>query len=200
MKKLHFTQKKLLELLRSHQDDPLTVRDLQQLLDISSPSVVHHHIQQLEKKGYLRRNPHNPRDYQILTDQPDPGIVYLHLYGLAECGPGSSILDNAPLNKLPLSSQLLGFPAAQAFLIKAKGDSMQPRIHHGDIAVVCRQQQAPEQSIIVCTNEGHAYIKQLHKNGNTIILHSLNSAYTPFIADPDSFKIEGVVRGVFSYL
>jgi repressor LexA len=65
MRELHPVQEKLIRLLRNNITDPLTVRELQERLSISSPSVVHHHIQQLEKKGYLRRNPSNPKDYQI---------------------------------------------------------------------------------------------------------------------------------------
>ena len=63
MKKLHKTQQAVLDLLKENIEEPLTVRELQELVGASSPSVVHHHIGQLEKKGYLRRNPNNPQDY-----------------------------------------------------------------------------------------------------------------------------------------
>ena len=56
-KELHSTQQKLLELLKNNITNPLTVRELQEELRISSPSVVHDHIQQLETNGYLRRKP-----------------------------------------------------------------------------------------------------------------------------------------------
>ena len=45
MKKLHPTQQKLLEILKVQFEDPLTIREIQSKLDLSSPSVVHHHIQ-----------------------------------------------------------------------------------------------------------------------------------------------------------
>ena len=50
-KKLHDKQQAILKILEENIMDPLTIREIQELLDISSPSVVHHHIQQLEKKG-----------------------------------------------------------------------------------------------------------------------------------------------------
>ena len=93
MKRLHPTQKKLLVILKDNLDDPLTIREIQDILNISSTSVVAHHINQLEKKGYLKRNPNNPKDYQVLTDSPEKLITYLNLYGLANCGPKGSILD-----------------------------------------------------------------------------------------------------------
>jgi len=66
MKSLHSKQKAILELLKETIDDPLTMRELKDRLGISSTSGVYHHIQQLEKKGYIKRNPNNPKDYQIL--------------------------------------------------------------------------------------------------------------------------------------
>ena len=103
MKPLHKTQIELLEVLKRNIEDPLTIRELQDNLGISSPSVVYHHIQQLEKRGYLKRNPHNPKDYQILTD-PEKPIVYLNLYGMAQCGSKGSILDGSPERRVPISS------------------------------------------------------------------------------------------------
>ena len=74
-------EKKLLEILRVNIDSPLTMVELKDELNVSSTSVVFHHIQQLERKGYLKRNPNNSKDYQILTD-PEKPIVYINLYGI----------------------------------------------------------------------------------------------------------------------
>lgn len=62
------------------------MRELQEELGLASPSVVHHHIQQLEKKGYLKRNLSNSKDY-IVMGNPEKSIVYISKYGLAQCGP-----------------------------------------------------------------------------------------------------------------
>jgi len=124
MKKLHPTQQKLLELLRKNIEDPLTIRELQEELDISSTSVVAHHINQLEKKGYLKRDPNNSSNYQILSDSPEKLITYLNLYRLAHCGPEGSILDGDPEERIPISSRIVTFPVKEAFMVKAKGDSM----------------------------------------------------------------------------
>ena len=65
MKDLHHQQRELLEILRANIDDPLTFEELKTRLDASSKSVVYHHIQQLEKKGYLKRNPEKRVDKKI---------------------------------------------------------------------------------------------------------------------------------------
>lgn len=196
--KLHPTQERLLNLLKESITDPMTIRELQEALHLSTPSLVHHHIQQLEKKGYLRRNPSNPQDYQVLTDSPEKTISYINLYGLAQCGPNGSILKGDPLERIPISTKMLGFSSDEAFMVKARGNSMVPKINEGDLVIAKKASDAPSGSIVVCVNEGKALIKKIKKGEKNTILVSLNPGYEPFIAS-DDFKIEGVVKGVFCY-
>ncbi len=198
MKKLHQTQQKLLDLLKNNIEQPLTIRELQEELELSSTSVVYHHIQQLEKLGYLRRNPANPRDYQVLSESPEKLITYLNLYGLAQCGPKGSILENEPIERVPISSRILGFPSSEAFMVKAKGDSMFPKINESDLVIAKKTNNASSGDIIVCVNNGEALIKKFQKLGDQIVLISLNEKYPPFAAAED-FRIEGIVRGVYCY-
>lgn len=197
MKKLHPAQQRLIDLLKENIDDPLTIRELQDELALSSPSLVYHHIQQLEKKGYLRRNPLNPKDYQILADSPEKQVTYLNLYGLAQCGPNGSIFDGNPIERIPISSKILGFPSSEAFMVKAKGDSMAPRINEKDLVVARKTNDAENGDVVVCVNNGETLIKKIQK-GNELILVSLNPKYQPFVAS-ENFHIEGLVRGVYSY-
>jgi len=199
MKNLHPTQKKLLDLLRDNIANPLTIRELQEALSVSSPSVVHHHLRQLEKKGYLYRSPSNSHDYQILTDSPSgQKIVYLNLYGLAQCGKSGSILDDEPIEKIPVPITILRFPPNEAFLVKAKGDSMSPKIHEGDLVIAKKTSDADNGSMVVCINNGEALIKRIQKEEDKIILISSNPSYEPFLAK-DDFRIEGVVKSIVSY-
>lgn len=199
MKDLHASQEKLLALLKTNIDDPLTIRELQEALELGSPSVVHHHIQQLEKKGYLKRNPHNPKDY-ILLDDPEKPIVYINKYGLAQCGPNGSILDDNPIDRIPIASRLLKFAAEEAFIVEAKGDSMEPKIKQGDLVIAKRQNHAENGDIVVCVDDLKAIIKiYTQEPGKKAILRSLNTAkHDPFIAH-DDFRVEGVVKNILQY-
>jgi repressor LexA len=198
---LHPTQKKLLDILVQNSDDPPTIRDMQDTLDISSPSVVAYHLDQLEKKGYLKRNPYNPRDYQILKDAPEKQVAYLNLYGLTHCGPSGSLLDGNPIDRIPVSTRILSFPSSEAFMVKAKGDSMAPKINEGDLVIVKDNHNPESGSIVVCVNNGEALIKKIRiekdKNKKRYILISLNPKYPPFLAK-DDFRIEGEVKGVIT--
>jgi repressor LexA len=197
--KLHPIQEQLLKLLAKNRMDQLTIRELQEELAISSTSVVAHHLKQLEKKGLLKRNPSNPRDYIVTTEEAGARITYLNLFGLAQCGPKGSILDQDPIDKIAISSELVKFPIQEMFLIKAKGDSMQPKIQHGDIVFVRRTNTAENGDIVLCINDGEGLIKQYSENKGQIILSSINSDKYPSFVPGDDFRIEGVVKGLFSY-
>lgn len=201
MKKLHRTQEKLLKLLKNNIEEPFTIRELQEELDISSPSVVYHHILQLEKKGYLRRNPGNPQDYQILADEPDKKIAYLNLYGMAQCGPNGSMLDGNPIDRIPISTKILGFSSADAFLVRAKGDSMEPKIKGGDLVIVKKGNKPEDGNIVVCVNNEEVLIKKIQQIDNDkIFLTSLNQSHKAILADKNNFKVEGIVKGILSYM
>ncbi len=204
MNDLHPVQQKLLDLLKANITEPLTVRELQEALQVSSPSVIQHHILQLEKKGYLRRNPSNPRDYQVLSDAPDKLITYLNLYGMAQCGPKGSILDGDPIDRIPISTKILGFSSNDAFMVKAKGDSMMPTIKESDLVIVKKTSDIDKSQMAVCVNSGEVLIKKVQKIVDSkskkvrYNLISLNESYPPFLAE-DDFRIEGIVRGILSY-
>jgi repressor LexA len=194
---LHPTQEKLLRLLEDTIDEPLTIRELQDRLGLSSPSLVQHHIQQLEKKGFLKRNPDNPQDYHLLKN-PERPVVYLNLYGLAQCGPNGSILDGAVIDRIPISTKLLSFPASEAFLVQARGDSMKPLIREGDIVIARKTSTVNVGKLVVCVNNGEALIKRLYRTDDYVLLESENRNYNPIVASKDDFRIEGEVKSVIS--
>jgi repressor LexA len=196
-KYLHPAQQKILNILEKNAENPLTIREMQSDIGASSTSIVTHHISQLEKKGYIKKNPYNPRDYQILQT-PEKEIVYLNLYGLATCGPNGITLDGNPIERVPVSTKFIPFPSDQAFMVKARGDSMLPKISNGDYVIVKHINSAEDGEIVVGVNDGKAIIKKIKKvDKANIILISLNKEYEPFLAS-ENFKIEGIVKGVIT--
>ena len=195
---LHRSQQQLLDLLASPSEESLTVRELQERIGASSTSVVVHHLQQLEKKGYLKRNPYNPRDYQVVESGPEHEVVLLNLYGQARCGPGGSILDGTPLDRVPIAARLLSFPAAVAFMVRAKGNSMVPRINEGDLVIARRASEVQDGRVYVCVNDEECLIKTVRIMGEKILLESFNRDEYPIFEAAADFRVEGEVRQIMS--
>ncbi len=119
------------------------------------------------------------------------------MYGLASCGPGGSILDGNPIDRIPIGTRLLSFPAAEAFMVRAKGRSMEPKIYEGDLVIARRCNVAVDGRIYVCGNREESLIKRVRRTGSSVILESLNSAFAPIIA-ADGFRVEGEVQNIIS--
>lgn len=202
MKKLHTNQAKLLKALKGNMDNPLSISELGELVGISSKGVVHHHLLQLEKKGYIKRNPNNSRDY-VVMDSPEKAVVHIKKYGMARCGPGGGILDGNPVGEIPVPTSLLRFPAAEAFIVEAVGHSMEPRICEGDIVIAQKQNTAEHGDIVVCTYSSEVLIKKILKTDGDIILFSLNPNQEKYpqrrVIYAEELRIEGIVKNILHY-
>ena len=202
MVKLNNNQDKLLHTLKENIDNPLSISSLCEITGISSKGMVHHHLVQLEKKGFIKRNPINPRDYFIM-DSPEKAVMYVSKYGNARCGPGGTLLDGNPEEQIPIPSILLRFPASEAFIVEAKGRSMEPRIFEGDVVIAQKQSFAEHGNIVVCTYELEVLIKKYFITNNEIFLYSLSPNQDEFpprrVVNQDDLKIEGIVKNILQY-
>jgi len=193
---LHEKQIAILNLLQSNGDNHLTLRGIMEEVDgLTSPSHVQHHLNQLEKKGYLKRNPSNPRDYIVLQDAEKP-ISYLNLYGMAKCGPEGTLLSGNPIDQVPVYSKLIRFDVSEAFLVQALGDSMSPTIHENDLVIAKKNESYSNGDIVICTLNSHVHIKKYRKIKNLILLESINKNVEPIVVTKDdSLRVEGVMKG-----
>ena len=161
MKKLHPTQKQLLKLLTKLSGEGYTIRELQDSLNLSTPSLVFFHLQQLEKKGYIERNPMNPADYRVRQPPEESGLFLVNLYGLARCGPSGTILSGDVEERLELPPQFLGVNLQNPFFVRAHGDSMEPRYFAGELLYVNPNRPVTKNCFVaVELNDGQGLIKQ----------------------------------------
>jgi len=201
MKRLHEKQGRILELLKENKSNPLTVAQLMKAIDVESPGVFYYHLNQLQKKGYMKYNPDNSKDY-IVLDKPEDSVVYVPKYGMAQCGPEGIMLDDNIEEQIPIASALLRFAATDAFIVEARGDSMEPKIIEGDIVIAQKKNTAPENGeIIVCSHNSIAMIKVFSKVDGLISLNSLKyHKYNPItVKEGDDFNIAGVVKHILKF-
>lgn len=66
-------QRAVLEVIRrsiSERGYPPSMREIGEEVGLTSPSSVKHQLQQLEEKGYLRRDPNRPRAIEVVAEPP----------------------------------------------------------------------------------------------------------------------------------
>lgn len=191
--KLHPTQARLLELLLQVEGARPSLRDLGGRIGIKSPNTIAHHLRQLERKGYLVAREGGEFD---VVREPVRDIVYLPLYGNVACGREEFFADDNIEEQVPLPARTLKI-TPESFLVRARGDSMEPKIHDQDLLLVQPQEAADNGQVVVVALEGGVYAKQLCRGTRDIFLHSFNPAYKPVpIEAEQQFRVLGLVRGV----
>ncbi|MDH3426050.1 MAG: transcriptional repressor LexA [Acidimicrobiia bacterium] len=180
-------QQEILDLITSTVEDrgyPPSVREIGEVVGLSSPSTVHSHLSALVKAGLLRRDPAKPRAIEVVNPEKQSSNVSrlasrdVPLVG--RIAAGSPILADEDIEDVyPLPEALVG--RDPVFMLEVKGDSMiNAGILDGDFVVVRRQSEASNGDIIAALVNGEeATVKRFSKQGDKVQLIAENEAYEP---------------------
>lgn len=171
-----------------------TVREVCEMLDLSSPSTVHVHLKALEEKGLIHRDPLKSRSITLANSEAAVpahsesaiGSSYENTVNLPLVGDvaaGVPILAEENVSEyLTLPTEIVGDSAS--FLLSVHGDSMiEAGINNGDYVVVKEQQTAHNGEIVVALIEDGATVKRFYKENGHIRLQPENSSMDPIIVD-----------------
>jgi len=196
-------QQAILDFIKQHLRDkgfPPAVREIGQAVGLSSSSTVHAHLNSLEKKGYLQRDPLHPRAIAI-TDgseqpqQPAKEMVSIPIVG--QIAAGSPILAEQNIEDVfPLPQDFLGPVKDDVFILTVSGESMiDAGILDGDYILVEKTPVAKNGQIVAALVDDEATVKRFFREKDHIRLQPENKYMAPIIV-PDA-KILGRVIGVF---
>ena len=201
---------------------PPTVREICQELHIKSTSTTHKDIANLEKKGYIRKDPSKPRALMImdpdsLPESPSSTISTTGPAGitLPMARENAQVVDIPVVGRIAAGTPILAdqnvedtFPVPARyvskgvhFMLNVRGDSMiEAGIHDGDLILVEQQNVARNGDIVVAMVNGmesEATVKTFYKESDHIRLQPENSNMEPIRVK--DVTILGKVRGVFRY-
>ena len=178
---------------------PPSVREIGELVGLKSTSSVHAHLNSLEKKGYIRKDPTKPRTIEITDDSFNltrREVVNVPVVGTVAAGMPILASENIT-DYFPIPSELL--PNTDIFMLKVKGDSMiNVGIHDGDQIIVSKQNTAKNGDIIVALVEDSATVKTFYKEKNFYRLQPENDFMEPILVKEVS--ILGKVIGLFRFM
>jgi repressor LexA len=190
---------------------PPTVREIGEAVGLASPSTVHAHLANLERAGYLRRDPTKPRALEILEERPAAQVIQLptrhrreeprRLPLVGEIAAGGPLLAEENVEDYLAVPEPLARGDGDEFLLRVKGESMvEAGILPGDYVVVRRQQAAQNGDIVVALagedeSADEATVKRFFRESGRIRLQPENSAMEPIYAA--HVQILGKVTGVF---
>jgi repressor LexA len=188
---------------------PPTVREIGESVGLASPSTVHAHLANLERAGYLKRDPTKPRALELLQHrrrEPTPAAAdaaFQQLPLVGQIAAGGPLLAEEQIEDYVAMPEELTRGGAD-FVLRVKGDSMvDAGILNGDLVVVRRQQTARNGDIVVALagddeTADEATVKTFYREDGRIRLQPENAALEPIYAR--HVEILGKVVGVFRAL
>jgi repressor LexA len=175
---------------------PPTMLELGRAMKITGPSA-HQLVLQLERKGYVTRQPKQPRSLKVVRDieHKPTMLVSVPIQGTVKAGVKVLAEENR-IGEVMVESSLVG--KTPCFALKVIGDSMiNAGIHDGYLVIVRRQQVAESGEIVVAMLDGETNVKRLFFQDGRIELRSENKRYAPLVISPDAdFRILGKVVAV----
>jgi repressor LexA len=175
---------------------PPTVREICTGLHLSSPSTVHAHLANLERRGLIKRDPTKPRALDVVQDLRPRRPLPL----VGRVAAGQPILADENIE------EYVDVPAFlrrddDDFVLRVRGDSMiDAGIFNGDFIVVHAQDQAQNGEIVVALVGDEATTKRFYNEGRTVRLQPENENHEPIIVNADEVELVGRVVGVLRQL
>jgi len=175
---------------------PPAVREICSAVGLNSPATVHSHLNALESKGYIRRDPSKPRAIEIIDE--DFALTrreYSQVPMLGYVAAGEPLLAEEHITDyFPIPADML--PNSQIFMLRVRGDSMTGAgILDGDQVIVKQTNTASDGDMVVALIEDGATVKTFYKEQDHIRLQPENPDYDPIIVK--NVTILGIVIGVF---
>ena len=177
---------------------PPAVREICKGVGLKSTSTVHGHLEKLEEKGYIRKDPTKPRAIEIL-DKDDGYLlapkktVDVPIIGRVTAGAPILAVENIE-DTYPVPLELVD--GHDVFILKVQGESMiDAGIIDGDLVLVSEQTTAINGDIVVALLDDEATIKRFFKEKDRIRLQPENQFMEPSF--PENLSILGKVIGLY---
>lgn len=178
---------------------PPAVREICDAVHLKSTSSVHAHLNTLEEKGYIRKDPTKPRAIEILDDTFNLArreVVNVPIVGTVTCGEPILAVENIE-GYFPIPPEYLKASNKNTFMLKVKGDSMiNAGIFDGDLVMVEEANTARNSEIVVALIDDSATVKTFYKENGHIRLQPENDSMEPIIVEGE-MSILGKVIGLF---
>lgn len=192
-------QRSILDVIRrftAERGYPPSVREIGELVGLSSSSTIHAHLVALERRGLISRDPTKPRAMRSSEPgQVTPDAVVMPILGKVAAGVPITAQEDVE-GEFVLSAAFLP-KASDAFMLRVQGDSMvDAAILDGDLILVRPQPSAHNGEIVVAMLDGEATVKRFYREADRVRLQPENRSMAPIYASDVEIvgRVEAVVR------
>ena len=180
-----------------------TVRDIVKGCGLSSTAVVQHHLNVLEKTGYILRDAQVVRSIQLV----EKDVLDVPLLGTIAAGkpipvPNSDGWVTPPEETLKLTLDTIR-NKTNIYALKVKGMSMlDALIDDGDIVIMEAVQTAEEGDMVAVwlKDEQEVTLKKIYHELGRMRLQPANTKMEPIYTNPENIEVQGKVLAVLRML
>lgn len=191
-------QTEIYEFLKNYTENkgyPPSIREICEAVSLSSTSTVHGHLQRLERKGMIKRDPTKPRALEIIEiSTPKKEMISIPIIGKIK--PGIPLLSAENIEDMfPIPLDYIRHDK-ELFMLRVSGQSMvNVGIRDKDLAIVENTEQAVNGDIVAALINDETTIKRFFKEKDHIRLQPENDTMKPILVD--GCKILGKLVGIF---
>ncbi len=200
MKELDNIQKSLIAFFKKNTNqEGITLREIAHNIGASHPQTVLNKLNQLVLKGYFVKDENGYRLIRESVTDNLNDIVQLPIYGFAQCGnKGKHILDEYTQEKIPATMAMLGVKdVSKCFFVRAKGNSMEPKIQDGDLVLIKQQPSYDVNDYIFVIHNDLPKLKKIIQKDGKRFLESVNRFFDNVeVTKYDETKVIGVVKKI----
>lgn len=202
---MHPIQEKLLKCIESKNISDMTLREIGTLIKEPLPQKIKHHLEQLEKKGFITYDRKNKSITRMHASSSKKNSLFLSIpiIGAANCGPATIFANENIEGYLKISKNILD-KCKNIFAIRAQGLSMNKAninglsIEDGDYVIIDSDYRTPRNGdVVLSIIDDMANIKKyiFDEENNQIVLVSQSSKDIPpiYVHEDDSFMVNGRV-------
>ncbi len=200
-KELDNVQKALIQFFKKNTyEEGITLREIAAAIGVNHPQTVLNKLNQLVLKGYFVKDEKGYRLVRESIIDRFTDIIQLPIFGFAQCGnQGKAIINEYSQEKIPVTMAFMGTSNIKnCFFVRAKGNSMEPKIQDGDLVLIRQQDHYDENDHVFVVHNQLPKLKKIIKNEDgTFRLESINRFFDKVEIDPyDETKVIGVVKKI----
>lgn len=192
-------QKEILDYLEEYLADhgyAPSFEEIARRFSYSSLATVHEHLENLRRKGYIRKAYKESRSIELMPAGARPTAAELPLLGTVAAGvPIEAVQDQETIT---VPEDMLA-RTGNNYVLRVRGESMiDEHIRDGDYIIVNARQRVENGEMVVALVDGEsATVKKFYREaGGRIRLQPANPTMPPLFYDAEDITVQGTVIGV----
>jgi len=200
MKELDQIQKALIYFFKKNTNQEwITLREIANALWVNHPQTILNKLNQLVLKWYFAKD---EKWYRLIREEINNkfnDVIQLPIYWFAQCGnQGKAVVNEYSQEKIPVTLAMVGTSSVNdCFFVRAKWNSMEPKIQDGDLVLIKQQSSYDENDYVFVVHNQLPKLKKIIKKDDKFYLESVNRFFDKLEVDKyDETEVVGVVKKV----